>query len=67
VSKAAGMQHLAEKVVFDLRKKVNVYLAVGDTETHDRILTTISNLEELYGIRNRERTRTHPPKNIRFA
>jgi len=63
MSKATKQQHFAEIVVFDLRNKANVYLAVGDTETRDRILATISNLEELYGIR----TRTHPAEDQRSA
>jgi hypothetical protein len=67
MSKAAGMQHLAEKVVFDLRGKVNVFLAMGDTETRDRILATISNLQELYGIRNLERRRMHPATHKRIT
>ena len=50
------LNHDAETIIFDLRRRADVFLQVGDTETRDRILATTSNLQELYGIR----TRTHP-------
>jgi hypothetical protein len=39
----------AEAVIFDLRKKASLFLRAGDTETFNRIQSTIANLQELYG------------------
>lgn len=39
----------AEAVIFDLRKKASLFLQAGDTETFNRIQSTIANLQDIYG------------------
>jgi hypothetical protein len=39
----------AETVIFDLRKKASLFLQAGDTETLNRIQSTIANLQDIYG------------------
>ena len=39
----------AEATIFDLRKKASLFLQVGDTETFNRIQSTIANLQDIYG------------------
>lgn len=39
----------AENTIFDLRKKAALFLRAGDTEEFNRIQTTISHLQKLYG------------------
>ncbi len=39
-----------ENIIFDLRKKADLYLKAWDIEAVNRILTTIAHLQELYGV-----------------
>ncbi len=39
----------AEAVIFDLRKKASLFLQAGDTDSFNRIQSTIAHLQELYG------------------
>lgn len=39
----------AEAMIYDLRKKADLFLQAGDTEAFNRIQSTIAHLQELYG------------------
>ena len=42
-------QRDAEAVIFDLRKRVALYLQAGNTDEVNRIQQTIAHLQEVYG------------------
>ena len=39
----------AESMIFNLRKKADLFLQAGDTDKFNRIQATIGHLQELYG------------------
>jgi hypothetical protein len=39
----------AESMIFNLRKKASLFLQAGDTDSFNRIQSTITHLQELYG------------------
>jgi len=42
-------QRNAESLIFDLRKRVALYLQAGNTDEVNRIQQTIAHLQEVYG------------------